>query len=35
MSSGLRILARMAPCGYQEVGKEQIIRITKLRDPKG
>lgn len=29
-SSGLRVLARMASCGYQEVEKEQIRRITKL-----
>lgn len=29
------MLARMASCGYQEVEKEQIRRITKLRDSKG
>lgn len=32
LSSGLRILARMAFCGYQEVEKEQMRRIMEFRD---
>lgn len=35
LSSGLRILARMAFCGYQEVEKEQMRRIMEFRDQKG